>query len=82
MAENVAVGTFPLCENGSRKLIDFKTTGNGSNERMAKECIKDGKHYCYPGWTWCAPGLGGGCCPPHHPVCCGNGYHCRKHGPC
>ena len=37
---------------------------------------------CKPGWIHCAPGLGGGCCPSSHPVCCGNGIHCMPYGPC
>ena len=33
------------------------------------------------GLIHCAPGLGGGCCHPSHPVCCGNDGHCGKYGP-
>ena len=50
-------------------------------ERMEETENKDGKR-CKPGQIHCSPGLGGGCCPRHHPVCCGNGAHCRKYGPC
>ena len=32
--------------------------------------------------THCSPALGGGVCPPMYPVCCGNGIHCGKTGPC
>ena len=31
---------------------------------------------------FCMPALGGGCCPPMFPACCGDGIHCRKTGPC
>ena len=41
-----------------------------------------GNRGCYPGEIHCSPGTGGGCCPRHHPVCCGNGIHCRRYGPC
>ena len=34
------------------------------------------------GLIHCAPGLGGGCCPPSFPVCCGNGKTCQTFGPC
>ena len=64
-----------MCENSSRKSL-----GNG--ERSAQECKTNGKHSCYPGEISCAPGSGGGCCPGHKPVCCGNGWHCREYGPC
>ena len=82
MAENVESTSLPMCENGSRKLIAKQLPGSDSDERMAKECIKDGNRGCYPGEIHCSPGTGGGCCPAHRPVCCGNGYHCRKYGPC
>ena len=37
---------------------------------------------CEPGDIQCSPGLGGGCCHPSFPVCCGNGITCHTFGPC
>ena len=52
-------------------------------EEMPKnETLKWHTKPCCPGEIHCAPGSGGGCCPGRLPVCCGNGYHCRRHGPC
>ena len=43
---------------------------------------QDEKGFCMPGYIHCSPALGGGCCPPMFPACCGDGIHCRKTGPC
>ena len=49
-------------------------------ERMEEN--QDEKGFCMPGYIHCSPALGGGCCPPMFPACCGDGIHCRKTGPC
>ena len=50
-------------------------------EANRNETLKWHWHWypCCPGEIHCSPGLGGGCCPRHHPVCCKNGVHCHIH---
>ena len=80
---------FSQTDSMANGLESSSMSGNSSKlmlgdeivERMEETENKDGKR-CKPGQIHCSPGLGGGCCPRHHPVCCGNGAHCRKYGPC
>ena len=80
---------FSQTDSMDNGLESSSMSGNSSKlmlgdeivERMEETENKDGKR-CKPGQIHCSPGLGGGCCPRHHPTCCGNGVHCRKHGPC
>ena len=79
MAE--AIKSLPDCENGSRRLKAVVDRVSGLPVARSPNCQKQQKRGCYPGETQCSDGLGGGCCPPHDPVCCGNGY-CDDIGNC
>ena len=69
-----------MSKNGVKKLGDVVILGDGIAERMEEN--QDEKDFCMPGYIHCSPALGGGCCPPMFPACCGDGIHCRKTGPC
>ena len=71
-----------MSENAPKKQDDLVILGDGIAQRMEANIDEKSRWSSNPGWIHCAPGLGGGCCPRHHPVCCGNGAHCRKYGPC
>ena len=62
------------------KEDDLIILGDGIAQRM--EGNPDEKMFCIPGGVRCSPALGGGCCPPMLPVCCSDGFQCRKTGPC
>ena len=51
---------------------------DGHAQRMGEHLDGKGLH----DHTHCSPALGGGVCPPTYPICCGNGIHCGKTGPC
>ena len=69
-----------MSKNGVKKLGDVVILGDGIAQRMEEN--QDEKMKCMLGSIRCSPALGGGCCPPMFPVCCGNGIHCRETGPC
>ena len=62
--------------------IAQRRKGNDDDDNDDNDDDNDDGSGCKPGWIHCAPGLGGGCCPSSHPVCCGNGNTCNTHGPC
>ena len=66
----------------SKKQDDWIIRRDGKAQRMEENDGDDDEPECLPGETHCAPGLGGGCCPPSFPVCCGNGKTCQTFGPC
>ena len=69
----------------SKKQDDRIILRDGKAQRMEENDDDDNgddKPQCLPGEIHCAPGLGGGCCPSSHPVCCGNGSTCQTFGPC
>ena len=77
---NQGLESLPMSENADRVVM----LGDGIAQRMYP--TKDGKITCDPicgiHAYHCSPALGGGCCPNHLPVCCANGAHCRRYGPC
>ena len=67
-----AVKSLPMCKSTTRRLKDVAERISGLFGR-SPNCQEQQKRGCYPGEIQCADGLGGGCCVPSHPVCCGNG---------
>ena len=63
---------------------DVVILGDGISQRMPENWNgTDERHRpCGRYYTWCAYGIGGGCCDRWHACCCRNGRHCRRHGPC
>ena len=74
------------CKRGTRNGKEIQIADGPGDDGIGTERMKVskacGNRGCYPGEIHCSPGTGGGCCPRPHPVCCGNGIHCRRYGPC